>query len=193
MKLLSLPLLLSLLLISTIGAADFYSGVSSYSKRDYTTALREFKKAAGQGHASAQYSLGLIYTNGNGVDENDIEAFKWYHKAAEQGVASAQYNLGVMYDKGDGVAENDIEAFKWYRKAAEQGVASAQYNIGLMYAKGEGVVEDDIEAYKWLNLATALGHKNAAKVKKLIATRMTRAQIAEAQKLSTKWFKEHNR
>jgi hypothetical protein len=44
-----------------------------------------------------------------------------------------------------------------------------------------------------LNLAAALGDKDAAKNKKLIAEQMTRAQIAEAKKLSTKWLKEHNR
>mgnify|MGYP000588973088 FL=1 len=36
-----------------------------------------------------------------------------------------------------------------------------------------------------------LGYKNAAKAKSVIATRMTRAKIAEAQELSVKWFKAH--
>ena len=78
-------------------------------------------------------------------------------------------------------------------KAADQRNAGAQYNLGSMYAKGYGVAEDYVEAYKWSNLAAALGNKRAAELKKVIATLMTRAQIAEAQKLSTKWFKEHNR
>ena len=43
------------------------------------------KKAAEQGHADAQYNLGLMYDYGGGVPEDDAEAVRWYRKAAEQG------------------------------------------------------------------------------------------------------------
>ena len=69
--------------------------------------LNETRRLAEQGHAKAQYNLGLMYDNGEGVPENDSEAVKWYRLAAEQGIATAQYNLGIMYDNGEGVPEND--------------------------------------------------------------------------------------
>ena len=44
------------------------------------------------------YSLGCMYTDGEGVKQDIKEAVKWFRKAAEQGYASAQYSLGSMYD-----------------------------------------------------------------------------------------------
>ena len=67
---------------------------------------------------------------GQGVDEDDKEAAKWYHKAAEQGNALAQ-RLGHTYNYGWGVDEDANQAAKWYRKAAEQGDAAPR-NFILM-------------------------------------------------------------
>ena len=83
------------------------------------------RKAAEQGHPRAQYNLGVLYANGQGVPQDFTEAAKWFRKAAEQGYAPAQNNLGSLYDKGKGVPLDFAEAAKWYRKAAEQGDADA--------------------------------------------------------------------
>ncbi|NOR73090.1 MAG: hypothetical protein GQ467_04385 [Mariprofundaceae bacterium] len=66
------------------------------SKMQYERALLECKKAADQGHASAQYYLGVMYDKGKGVTRDDKEAAKWYRKAADQGHASAQRYLEAM-------------------------------------------------------------------------------------------------
>ena len=52
-------------------------------------------KAAGQGHAGAQYKLGVMHYRGQGVTEDQTEAVRWHLKAAGQGHAGAQYKLGV--------------------------------------------------------------------------------------------------
>ena len=54
-----------------------------------------------------------------------------------------------------------------------------------MYAKGTGVPEDYVQAYKWWNLAAAAGNASAVKNKNMVAEKMTKEQIAEAQRLST--------
>ena len=56
-----------------------------------------------QGHAAAQFNLGVMYDRNEGVPKDDAGAARWYRLAAEQGVAPAQYNLGVMYANGEGV------------------------------------------------------------------------------------------
>jgi uncharacterized protein len=112
---------------------------------------------------------------------------------AEQGDATAQLNLGVRYDFGEGVPEDDAEAVKWYRKAAEQGDAKAQFNLGFRYANGEGVPEDDVTAYMWVNLASAQGNEESKRLKDLITTRMTREQIAEAQRMSREWLEKREK
>ena len=65
-----LPVLMgfALLLSSTEWlSADFQRGADAYEKKDYATALREWKPLAGQGHAFAQSQLGLMYVKGEGL------------------------------------------------------------------------------------------------------------------------------
>ncbi len=75
------------------------------------------KNRAAQGFAPAQFNLGVMYHNGEGVPQDSAEAFKWYGLAAAQGETKAQVKLGAMYVKGWGVPQDDTEALKWYRPA----------------------------------------------------------------------------
>jgi TPR repeat protein len=102
----------TLLFLLVIG---FSGGVSGQDVSDF----EETKRLAEQGEAYAQYNLGLMYDEGEGVPENNAEAVRWYRLAAEQGYARAQSNLGFMYSNGEGVPENNAEAVRWYRLAAE--------------------------------------------------------------------------
>ena len=101
--------------------------------------LADLRARAEAGDAEAQYNLGMMYGNGRGVPQDDIEAVAWFRLAAEQGHAPAQNNLGVMYSEGEGVPQDDAEAVAWFHRAAEAGEASAQYNLGVMYYNGRGV------------------------------------------------------
>ena len=181
------------MLLVTVGtlpaaAQTFDAAVEAYERGDYATALAGFQNYAEQGYATAQFNLGVMYANGEGVPEDDAEAVRWYRLAAEQGYALAQSNLGLMYANGEGVPEDDAEAVRWYRLAAEQGYALAQSNLGLMYANGEGVPKDDVTAYAWLNIAAAQGQSSANEGKEHVAKRMTQSQVAKAQKLSREYW-----
>jgi len=138
-------------------ADSLEAATQAYKAGDYKKALEILKPLAENGHASAQYNLGIMYDNGRGVPQDYAEAVKWYRKAAENGHASAQNNLGLMYNKGQGVPQDYAEAVKWYRKAAENGHASAQYNLGIMYDNGRGVPQDDAKAVKWYRMAAEQG------------------------------------
>lgn len=115
----------------------------------YNEAVAWYRKAAQQGYAAAQNSLGYAYEWGQGIEMNMQDALRWYHQAAEQGYAQAQNNLGTMYDHGKGVDNNEKQATYWYQKAAEQGNSTAQRNLGLMYSKGSGVKQNDETAFQW--------------------------------------------
>ena len=131
----------------------------------------------------------MLFTGSAHTAEDDfLDAVK---KAAEQGDALSQYSLGFMYARGNGVPEDDAEAARWYRQATEQGHAAAQQNLGTMYAYGEGVPEDDIQAYAWISIAAAQGAENAKNAKERLTGEMTRAEIAEAQKLSRKYWEAY--
>lgn len=158
-----ISVLLALVLLGApaTGAETFDEASAAYRRGDYAVAFESFRTIAEQGHARAQYNLGVMYGEGKGVPQDDVEAVRWYQQAAEQGHADAQFNLGWMSAKGRGVPQDDAEAVRWYRLAAEQDNAIAQYNLGVMYAEGRGVPQDDAEAVRWYRWAAEQGFADA--------------------------------
>ena len=144
------------LILGMVGIIAVYLHMSTATSPE-NDRLSNLIALAKQGDANAQFELGWMYDEGDGVFLDDREAAKWYRLAAEQGHVDAQFNLGVMYDEGEGVSQDDGEAVRWYRLAAEQGRADAQFNLGVMYANGEGVPRDDRKAAKWYRLAAEQG------------------------------------
>ena len=117
-----IPVILTLFLMSVpVYAGDYEDGIAAGRKGDFKTLVKKLKLAADSGHAQAQFTLGLLYGTGKGVQQNKKESVKWYHKAAEQGHAPAQYSLGMIYFEGYRELSNDQESYKWFSKAAEQG------------------------------------------------------------------------
>ena len=123
---------------------------------------------------------------------NFVRSIGLFRPLADQGDADAQTTLGIMYQAGHGVPKDDAQAVKWYRLAADQGDARAQSYLGAMYALGQGVPKDYVLAYMWRNLAAAGAsdadiRDEAAKAREALATMMTPAQVAEAQRMSREW------
>src|SRR5580700_10170024 len=77
-------------------SGDTAAGMRAFRKGDYPTAYREWKAAANQGQAEAQYNLGMLYWKGLGVASDPEEAFRWLRLAADQGQADAQFQVGLM-------------------------------------------------------------------------------------------------
>lgn len=161
--------------------------LQAYNRSDFATARKIFEPLAEKGQALAEYILGLMYANGQGMPESYTEGLKWLQKAAEQGEAKAQFSVGVIYFKGYGMAANPAEAFKWYRRAADQGNAPALYNLGAMYAKGQTVPQDVVRAHMLYALAADRGIRAADEAKDKLAKSMSAEQIAEAKKMAQEW------
>ena len=136
----------------------FQKGEAAYNKKDYSEAVKWYRKSAEQGNASAQYSLGWMYRNGYGVDKDYGEAVRWYRKSAEQGNSYGQNGLGYMYRNGYGVDKDYTEAVRWYRKSAEQGNSYAQDSFGDMYYYGYGVDKNYTEAVRWYRKSAEQGN-----------------------------------
>eukprot|EP00729_Bicosta_minor_P032471 gene32471-biopygen20873 len=120
-----------------------------------------YDRSPGRHTPAAQNNLGYMYDKGEGVEQDHVEAVKWYRKSAEAGYADAQFNLGNMYRIGEGVEQDHVAAVKWYQKAAEAGNAPAQCSLGYMYFSGEGVEQDHVEAAKWYRKAAEAGFAEA--------------------------------
>ena len=111
------PLLLAL----AIGVVPMASDAKDWSKEP----LVAVQQAAKQGNADAQLTLGMMYSGGIEVAQDDKQAVAWYRKAAEQGDAMAQFNLGVMYNTGSGVAQDYKQSYAWFSSAAANGHSNA--------------------------------------------------------------------
>ena len=136
-------------------------GPNKFGPDPLAEAVTWLRLAAEQGHAEAQFNLGLMYVRGEGVPQNFAEAVTWFRRAAKQGHAEAQFYLGLMYVRGEGVPEDWAEAVNWVRLAAKQGHAEAQNNLGDMYYYGQGVPWAYAEAAKWYRLAAKQGDAEA--------------------------------
>lgn len=72
---------------------------------------------------------------------------------------------------------------------AECGDADAYYDLGIAYSVGRGDVQVDlIEAHKWFNLAAMAGNRRAQEDRAEIASEMSAAEIAEAQRHARAWM-----
>jgi len=173
-------------------AQDFNKGVAAFQSGDYATALKNWMPLAEKDDAEAQRNIGIMFQQGLGAPQSDVEAAHWYRRAAENGHARAQQNLGVMYEEGAGVLQDYSEAVKWYRKSAEQGNVNAKINLGVLYEQGvPGFPRDVLQAHMWYNLAAAQGHADAGQLREDVAAKLTPAQVAEAQSMAQEWLAKH--
>ena len=119
-----------------------YKLAKIFSVAHETLSFNACLKAAEQGLADAQFDIGNRYSNGDGIEQDFLQARAWYQKAAEQGLASAQFELGQMYALGFGVSMDITEARLWYREATKQGLPAAQVALERLDQAGYGRIDD---------------------------------------------------
>ncbi len=142
-------------MVGAAAAQSYEDGLAAAQRQDYAAAAGAFLDAAQRGSVPAEYNLGRMYSQGQGVPRDDAQAIDWYRKAADQGNPGAQFNLGVMYETGEGVPRDNAAAADWYIKAATQGYSSAEVRLAAMYAQGRGVPRDVGQALAWYRKAAA--------------------------------------
>lgn len=118
-------------------------------------ALERLTKAAEAGQDCAQYALGKIYRDGQGVEKDIQKAVALFTLAATKENSFAAFALGKLYLAGDAALPRDpAAALKWLTYAAELGNQFAQYRLGKLLLKGDdGIPKDVITAIRWLTAA----------------------------------------
>jgi hypothetical protein len=77
--------------VSLLNAAQLPAAVPAAAAA-CTSDIQACRGLADGGDAEAQFGLGVVYGSGSGgVDEDDVEAARWYRRAADQGLAVAQF------------------------------------------------------------------------------------------------------
>ncbi|MEW5422879.1 tetratricopeptide repeat protein [Amorphus sp. 3PC139-8] len=155
----------------------FRDGVRAYYRGDKAIAVDKLSKAAENDHTMAQWKLGRMYANGDGVDEDDLKAFEYFSRVANAHVdeapsspqapfvADALIELGDYYVTGikDSAIKPNVErARNLYTYAASYfGNAQAQYRLGRMYLETDANDRDPRLAARWLKLSAEKGNPDA--------------------------------
>ena len=98
-----------------------------------------------------------MYSNGEGVEQNDQEAYKWIKKAAEAKDPYSYGALGIMYYQGIGTAIDLKEAYRIAKIGAEYEDPKAMALLARMYREGKGVSKSIIDSFEWQKKAAEKG------------------------------------
>ena len=95
---------------------------------DYAEAYWWWRPLAEAGMAEAQYHLGWLYANGNGLRVNLPEAIRWWSIAADLGHQDAGFSIGMAFLNGEPKSlDRDFpQALVWLRRAGDHGQEDAQ-------------------------------------------------------------------
>ena len=122
--------------------------ISKTEDRNFTEFLRRYLLSAANGNQDAQLSLGYMYETGERVEQDPIEAERWYTKAAQQDNIQAILNLAnLLITSSD--PDRQLSAINWYEKAGELGNADAQEILGYQYQTGQIIETDLAVAAAW--------------------------------------------
>jgi uncharacterized protein len=142
-----------------------------------SNSLTALQYAAEGGHPVAQWRLGRMYADGDGVVRDDLRAFEYFSRIANQHaedspsapqaqiVANAFVALGRYYR--DGIPNSRLKSDReraremFHYAATYFGNADAQYNLARMYLDGTGTQRDPKYAVRWLSHAAQKGQYQA--------------------------------
>ena len=132
-----------------------------YGGKENLGAVDFFKKSAQKDDTDAQFYLGLLYKNGNGVPQDFSKANLYFEKAARKGFYPAQYELGLLYLRGLGVERDFHQAKNLLEKAAQQDCDLAMVDLGMLYFYGLGVRQSYAKAKKLFEKASQHNNNEA--------------------------------
>ena len=155
----------------------FRSGAHWLKAGDTVKAVNSLEYAAEKGHALAQWKLGRMYAEGDGVAQNDLKAFEYFRSIANSHaddnpdtpqsrfVANAFVALGHYYLEG--IPKTEIKRDPQRAREMFAYAASyfrdpdAQYYLARLYLNGTGAPHDPRTAARWFGLSAAKGQCEA--------------------------------
>jgi TPR repeat protein len=106
--------------------ADWYYFGREGVPKDYTKAFPLYLKAADQGSAQAQNTVGYMLFSGVGIEMDRSRGAEYYKKAADQGLPKAQVNLAYVYLSTEIFGKNPVECLRLLFIANSKGEVTAK-------------------------------------------------------------------
>lgn len=155
--------------------ALFNFGFSAYQKGNKEQALQAYRDASEQGQIGATWKLGRMYAEGDGVTQDDYEAYKYFSEVVRRGVEPGSREetfVGDAYAElgryaavgipGTPVQQDLTLAQEYYARAATYGSAVGQFELGREYLEQSKEQPGRLTlAARWLKLAARNGHEGA--------------------------------
>jgi len=155
----------------------FRSGAHWLKAGDTAKAVHSLEYAAEKGHPLAQWKLGRMYAEGEGVAQNDFKAFEYFRRIADRHaddnpdtpqarfVANAFVALGHYFLAGipkTPVKRDPDRAREMFGYAASYfRDPDAQYFLARLYLDGVGAPHDPRQAARWFGLSAQKGQCEA--------------------------------
>ena len=124
---------------------------SLYQAKQYEAAYLLWRKQAQKGDGFAQYAIGMMLLNGQGVKPNKAEGLRWLTMAANKNQQEAMRQLMNLYSDGLQVTKNQAEAVKWAKKLDQEWndeEASKFLAIALSDSNNIDELNESIERFK---------------------------------------------
>ena len=151
---------------------------------DDKKAAELFRQAAEASDERGQYFLSDEYQQGDGVNQDEVEAFNWCLKSAEQEYLPAMARIGEYYYYGFGTEQNFEKAVEWLQKASVEGEENAQYHLGLCYEMGYGVERSLSDALALFYYSSHQKHQKAREaLEQLISDLSKSAELDDPESL----------
>ncbi len=143
--------------------------------------------AAREGVLDAQALLGQILLDGQGIEQDQPLAVRWFGIAAQRGHLMARNMLGRCHEHGWGCVADASVAAQHYRVGAEAGLDWAMYNYANLLATGRGVIDDQLQALELYRRAAELGH---AKSMNLLGRYLEEGRVCPADPVgAVDWYR----
>jgi TPR repeat protein len=93
-------------------------------------AFQMYRRAAEAGSAEAALAVGVMYANGEGVPQDNVQALAWLARAAKAGHGPAMVTLAQVHLRGDLEMQPDRgEALRWLEQAVSAGYGPAKLEL----------------------------------------------------------------
>lgn len=120
-------------------------------ERNFQKAHEYFEELEHLGR-DADYQIGYLYLNGQGVSKNYIKAISLFSKVRKPYIQYALLCMGLCYEKGIGVRQDYTCAYRLYLRVSDR-FTEVLTRIGVFFALGRGVERNEKIAYEYFKKA----------------------------------------
>lgn len=114
---------------------------------DKEQSAKIFLSCAEEGDPVSQYKIASMYLDGEGIEQNNEQAYNWALRSAEQKNPDGIRLLAYMYTHGIHVDKDLQKSFKLNLEAASYGDDKACCNVARSLLYGKGTKQDPEAAY----------------------------------------------